>query len=86
MSTSGLLRHLKAKHYIVPEKSTLEVDSNPKRCKLDSQPEITSALCRRESIEEIVAKLVACDVFSVHEITDSSFIRKSLALRRYILP
>ena len=55
MSTSGLLRHFQAKHSILTEKSTLEVDSNAKICKLDSQPKITSALCQRESIEEIVA-------------------------------
>ena len=86
MSTSGLLRHLKAKHSILPEKSALEVDSSAKRCKLDSQPKITSALCRRESIEEIVAHLIACDGFSVHGITNGSFIRTSLALGGYMLP
>ena len=54
---------------------------------MDSQPKIISALCRREFIEEIVAKLVACDGFSVHGITNSSFIRKSLDFRGYtILP
>ena len=53
---------------------------------MDSQPKITSALGRRESIEEIVAHLIACDGFSVHGITNSSFIRTSLALRGYMLP
>ena len=78
LSTSRLQRHLTAKHSITTGKKSQDINIIPsaKRLKSVNQP-----LGEKESIEELVAKLVACDGFSINGITNSSFIRSSFALR-----
>ena len=87
LSTSGLLRHLTAKHSITTGKKSQNINIIPcaKRLKSGNQTTIISSLGEKESIEELVAKLVACDGFSINGIANSSFIRSSFTLRGYML-
>ena len=83
-----LLRYLTAKHSITIGKKSQDVNiiPNTRRLKFGYQPTIISSLGEKESIEELITKLVACDGFSINEITNSSFIRSLFALRGYMLP
>lgn len=89
-STSGLLRHLQGKHNITIKRPTAEdqqPSSAPTPCKV-AKPEGSSMIqfIKRQSLEEIVARLAALDGFSIHAITNSEFIRQSISARGLQLP
>lgn len=96
-STSGLLRHLKAKHSI--EKPTSASDcslqssagnqsiASSSKCldSLSSQPTLFKFL-KKDSKEEIIAKLVAVDGFPINAICKSEFIQQAFSEKGFLLP
>lgn len=90
-STSSLSKHLKQKHAIeITKQSRPEEPSPPISAakKLKTSPEQPSLFkyVKRESLCEIIAKMVSLDGFSVKAVTNSSFIRQSLNSRGFHLP
>lgn len=85
-STSGLLRHMKNKHDLdlkpSPETSVAKVSSVAVPVKQESMLKFV----KRQSLAEIVARLVAKDGFSINGVTKSEFIRESISKRGYSLP
>ena len=76
-STTGLLRHLRSAHNeILGEIQTVE--HSQKKRKKETE--------RADTLEEIVAKLVCVDGFSIHAIVNSDFIKNSLAKKGMLLP
>lgn len=86
-STSGLLRHLQHKHNITLKRPISE-DQQPSSASKLSKPGESSMFqfVKRQSLEEIVARLAAIDGFSIHAITNSEFIRQSISSRGMKLP
>ncbi len=91
-STTGLLRHL-ARHNILASDKGEEASPSPSTSsageptkKKPCQMTIQESLGRKESLEEILARLAAEDGFPVSAITNSRFIRSSLPERGHFLP
>lgn len=82
-STSGLIYHLSTHNIKLDTGKNVDGDiagpSQPKQSKLMN-------FVQKSSLEEIVARLCAEDGFSIHSITNSSFIRESIKNRGYSLP
>lgn len=94
-STSGLKRHLFSKHTIVIQTNhsadCKSSTSAAKRKKNTAKSGASSSqpilkFMKRQSLQEIVSRLVTLDGFSVHGVTKSAFIRESLDSRGYHLP
>lgn len=86
-STSGLIRHLEAIHKINLKKRKQTVDSDSSESQNQGAPDNSvSKFLQRQSMAEIVARLVATDGFSIHGICKSEFIRQSLKARQFNLP
>ena len=80
-STSGLIRHLRAKHNITFRKQSPEVPvSKPK-----SQQATTDKFRAEKSLEEVIAKMAAVDGIPFHVIENSAFIKTSLAAQGFKL-
>ena len=89
-STKGLNTHLKSIHDISDAEKRKAVDepgiqSTPKRM---SQLSIFKSMAnsQKESLPEIVSKLVAVDGFTINGVAKSEFIRSSLQARGFTLP
>ncbi|GFV97261.1 BED-type domain-containing protein [Trichonephila clavipes] len=101
-STSGLLRHLQIQHNISKATQSVSSGSQnteitKRKIDSDNDIRITSLNKRnpyyhiflkkkKETLEEIVSKLVSVDGFTVNAITKSNFIRKSLHDKGYSFP
>jgi hypothetical protein len=94
-STSGLKRHLSSIHAIIIQtKQSVDGESSSsssKRKKNTAESGASSSqpifkFMKRQSLQEIVSRLVTIDGFTVHGITKSAFIRESLDSRGYHLP
>ena len=91
-STSGLNRHLQARHAInesVHKGNKRSADASTicessKRQKV--QPTLTNLFKPKETLQEIVSKLAAVDGMSINTITNSRFIRSALADKGFTLP
>lgn len=79
-STSTMKNHLKSVHNINPDLNEHNEPSTSKRVKTIHD------FVKKESLEEIVAKLAAKDGFSINAITKSGFIRQKIAEMNYHLP
>ena len=92
-STSGLLRHLKSKHSIEKPSPTQSADSSEtqsgsssKRFKSAcSQPTLQSFM-KKNTREEMVAKLIALDGFPPSAVSKSEFIRQAFSDKGMLLP
>jgi hypothetical protein len=90
-STTGLLRHLSGQHNIKgpSDSQSMEASSSASLeppAKKGRQLSIEDAMKKKETLEEIVARLASSDGFSVNAITHSKFIRESLQQRGFFLP
>ncbi|GFT21020.1 BED-type domain-containing protein [Nephila pilipes] len=101
-STSGLLRHLQIRHNISKATQSVssglenteinkrKIDSynNDIRITSEQKKPLLSYFLKekKETLEEIVSKLVCVDGFTVNAITKSNFIRKSLHDKGYSFP
>lgn len=74
-----MINHLKTQHNII----NLEEESAPSTSK---KVKTMHDFVKKESLEEIVAKLAAKDGFSVNAITKSEFIRQKIFEMNYKLP
>ncbi|GFW66481.1 BED-type domain-containing protein [Trichonephila clavipes] len=99
--TSGLLRHLQIQHNISKATQSVSSGSQnteitKRKIDSDNDIRITSEqkkpllshifLKKKETLDEIVSKLVCVDGFTVNAITKSNFIRKSLHDKGYSFP
>lgn len=83
-STSGLKRHLKSKHQLPKEAEEIESDG-PQNIAIRHRSNIQNIFsCNK--IDDIVAKLVAVDGFSIRSVCNSEFIRESFSIRGMSLP
>jgi hypothetical protein len=78
-TTSGLRAHLEKRHDIV------EAEPSQKKLKVDHQNKITGYL-KKESIQDVVARMAAEVGLTIRQICRSKFIRKSLEKDGYKLP
>lgn len=89
-STKGLNTHLKTIHDIsdVEKRKALDDASNSPLPKKLSQPSIFQSIAQtqKETLPEIVSKLVAKDGFTINGVTRSEFIRSSIQARGFALP
>ena len=86
-STSGLNRHLTSIHNInINKRKCIEQkEKNLSKTSINQQPSILS-FTKRQSLQEIVAKLAALDGLSINTICKSQFIRQSLRSQNFNLP
>lgn len=84
-STTGLSRHLTKIHGIQRPHQPPKPDEGPPP-KRFVQTSIKEIFKKDDSLEEILARLAALDGFSIHAITNSSFIRSALKDRGFSLP
>lgn len=89
-STTGLIRHLEGVHNILPkrrsdlnENTIGESSAEPTPKKLNNS---ILNFVKRESLEELVARMAAHDGISINAINKSSFIRQSLRQRGFNVP
>ena len=91
-STKGMNTHLSSIHNISDPAKRKAVDDPPDTVnppvKKMSQPSIFKSMAQsdKETLPEIVSKLVAKDGFTVNGVTKSDFIRSSLQARGFKLP
>jgi hypothetical protein len=99
-STGGMIKHLKGKHNIEirPKTNTNTPQPSKKRKSVENNASSSSSsaptsadtgmfkFVKRQSMNEILARLVALDGFSVNAIAKSEFIRESVTSRGYELP
>jgi hypothetical protein len=91
-STSSLSKHLKQKHGIEitkqsrPEEPSSSVSAAKKPKTSPAEQPSLFTFVQRESLCEIVSKLIALDGFTAHGVANSSFIRESLNSRGFHLP
>ena len=83
-STKSLITHLKSKHQVHMESSLEKIVTEPsfKKRKIDSYLKKN----RRESLGEVVAKLVAVDGLAFNQIASSKLLRRAFAADGYSLP
>ena len=74
--TSGLIRHLRAKHI------TFNKQSLNKVCKSKSQQATVDKFRTKKSYGEVIAKMAVVDSIPFHVMENSEFIQKSLAASR----
>lgn len=94
-STGSLIKHLRMVHKLneefpvnkrsVSESSGSKEDVNVQDPKRKTQQPITSFL-KRQSMQEMIAKMLAIDGFSANSIRGSEYIRSSMTLRGLQLP
>lgn len=93
-TTTPMINHLKLKHLIDLTGKRLNDCSSSSSCS-SSQPTSSKKLCgnssiqnfmKRQQLNEIVARLVAEDGFTVNGITRSSFIRQAIVNKGFSLP
>jgi hypothetical protein len=86
-TTSGLIRHLQAKHNIsIKNKQNNDNSESSQIKKSKIQPTLDQYSSKKSTLSEIVAELAATDGISLHAITNSKFIRQSISDRGYVLP
>ena len=88
-STKGMKTHLKSIHAIDETSNKRQADDesrNIQPTKKMSQPSIFKSMSQKETLPEIVSKLVAKDGFTINGVTNSDFIRSSLQSRGFTLP
>jgi len=86
-STSGMISHLKLVHKILIKKAA-DNDAGPSTSASTFKKDkiLISSYLQRETLEEIVSRLIALDGFSYYGVTNSSFIRQSINKLGYKLP
>lgn len=100
-STSGMVKHLRIRHSIsfqnAKANSSVLPSKKRKSSEASSSPSTSASstgatntgiakYLKRQSLDEILARLVALDGFSPNAIAKSEFIRESVANRGYLLP
>lgn len=91
-STSGLIRHLVHIHNInLLKRKNEENIAGPSNAQTPKLPKpntanISSFLTGKKTMAEIVARLAAVDGFTIHGITNSSFIRQSMENLNFSMP
>lgn len=85
-TTTPMLNHLKLKHKLdLTSTRSKDCSSSSKKMYPNNNPNILNFM-KRQQLNEIVARLVSEDGFTVNAITKSSFIRQSISDKGYNLP
>ncbi len=85
-STSALRAHLRTHDITLQPASSYSDENNNHATTSQGVQQTMEQFIKRESVEEVFAKLVAVDGFSMHSLVKSEFIRRAMTDRGFQMP